>query len=114
VWLSIIGLVHLTVNYFLNINSLEHLLPNAYLANYLAVIFGYFFLMYAKEKGSYALGYIFLSGFLVKMAIFMLFFKSTYKADGDIIPQEFFAFFVSYAFCLIYEARIVVKILNNS
>lgn len=113
-WLGSVGIIHLLVNHFLRIDSSQFLLPYAYLANYLVVVLSYYVLMHAKEKGSYALGYIFLAGFLVKMAVFLLFFNPTYKADDEIIPQEFFAFFISYAFCLIYEARIVVKILNNS
>ena len=43
----------------------------------------------------------------------MIFFNPHYKADGEIIPQEFFAFFVSYAFCLAYETKTIVKILNQ-
>ena len=69
--------------------------------------------MLAKEKGSHSLGYLFLAGFFLKIAVFMIFFNPHYKADDEIIPEEFFAFFVSYAVCLAYETKIIVKILNQ-
>lgn len=43
----------------------------------------------------------------------MIFFNPIYKADDQIVPQEFFAFFVSYVFCLAFETKIIVKILNQ-
>lgn len=112
--LSIVCALHLGVNFFLKIDSTQYLLPLAYPLNFFLVLVGYFGIMLAKAKGSHSLGYLFLAGFFLKIAIFMIFFNPVYKADDDIIPQEFFAFFVSYAFCLFYETKIIVKILNNS
>ena len=70
--------------------------------------------MLAKAKGSHSLGYLFLAGFFLKIAVFMIFFNPIYKADDQIVPQEFFAFFVSYVFCLAFETKIIVKILNQN
>lgn len=111
--LLIVVSIHIGINYYLNINSFNHLLPLAYFLNYALVLISYFIIMLAKAKGSHSLGYLFLAGFFLKIAVFMIFFNPHYKEDGEIIPQEFFAFFVSYAFCLAYETKIIVKILNE-
>lgn len=108
-----VAIVHASVNAYLEIDSFAHLLPLAYILNFILVLLSYFIIMLAKAKGSHSLGYLFLAGFFLKIAVFMIFFNPHYKADGEIIPQEFFAFFVSYAFCLAYETKTIVKILNK-
>jgi hypothetical protein len=104
---------HLSVNFHLTIDSSAHLLPLSYVLNYLLVLVSYFIIILAKAKGSHSLGYLFLAGFFLKIAVFMIFFNPIYKADDQIVPQEFFAFFVSYVFCLAFETKIIVKILNQ-
>ncbi|MFB1023095.1 MAG: hypothetical protein QMC40_10095 [Vicingaceae bacterium] len=112
-FLLIVLTTHLSVNSYLSIDSSAHLLPLSYVLNYLLVLVSYFMILLAKAKGSHSLGYLFLAGFFLKIAVFMIFFNPIYKADDQIIPQEFFAFFVSYVFCLAFETKIIVKILNQ-
>ncbi|MFT5666921.1 MAG: hypothetical protein ACI9DK_001109 [Vicingaceae bacterium] len=112
-FLLIVLTAHLSVNFHLTIDSSAHLLPLSYVLNYLLVLVSYFIIILAKAKGSHSLGYLFLAGFFLKIAVFMIFFNPIYKADDQIVPQEFFAFFVSYVFCLAFETKIIVKILNQ-
>ena len=92
--LLIVAALHAGVNFYLNIDSTANLLPLAYILNFVLVVISYFIIMLAKEKGSHSLGYLFLAGFFLKIAVFMIFFNPHYKADDEIIPEEFFAFFV--------------------
>ena len=112
-FIALIAVIHVGVNSYLNVDSLAHLLPLAYVLNFFLVLVSYFIILLAKEKGSRSLGYLFLAGFFLKITVFMIVFNPHYKADGEIIPQEFFAFFISYAFCLAYETKTIVKILNQ-
>ena len=105
--------IHQTVLYFYELPWNENLIVEAYFTNYLLVLITYFIIIFFKERKSQSLGFIFLGGFFLKLAVFMIFFNPFYKSDNEVIPAEFFAFFTSYAFCLIYETTVIVKILNK-
>jgi len=90
------------------------LLVESYGSNFLMVAVSFTILMRFYKSKSFSLGFIFMGGFLVKMAIFMIFFKPTYSANNSISGFEFSAFFVPYAICLALETIILVSLLNRS
>ena len=59
------------------------------------------------------LGFIFMTGSLIKFGIFFIVFYPGYKTDGDIQTLEFTSFFTPYAICLIIETYFLVKLLNQ-
>jgi len=94
--------------------SFQHLITEAYLANYLLVLLTFALILLIKQKHNASIGFIFIFGFLIKMAVFFIFFKGNYQADGEIQTSEFASFFVPYALCLILETHRLVQILNRT
>lgn len=94
--------------------AFQHLIIEAYSANYFLVVFTFSLILFMKKKQNAGMGFVFFGGFLLKLAVFFIFFKGEYQADGDIQRAEFFSFFVPYSICLIAETYQLVKILNRS
>ena len=81
---------------------------NAILA--IAILTGLFKL---KERYKTQIGFLFLFGSALKFLVFFLVFYPYYKADGIMDKQEFAAFFLPYALCLILETIYLSKMLNK-
>lgn len=92
----------------------SYLIIEAYVSNFLLVLITYGGLMYFKQKKNESLGFIFLYGFFLKMAVFLIFFNPAYKADSEMVTLEFFAFFLPYLVCLGFETTVIVRILNRT
>jgi len=112
--LSLVLVGHLGVHSYLNIKLTNFLILESYLTNLLLVVTSYWIILYFKEKKSQSLGFIYLGAFFLKLTIFFIFFNPIYKADDLIQTGEFFAFFLPYAICLVYETTVIVRILNRS
>ena len=112
--LGIIFSIHQFINHLQDISFNGYLILEAYVANYFLVVLSYLALIYFKHKESHALGFIFLFGFFLKLAVFLIFFNPYYKQDNEIQTVEFLSFFTSYSYCLIYETYVLVKLLNRS
>ncbi len=91
-----------------------HLITEAYLTNYLLVIFTFPLLLFVKQKNNQAVGFTFLGGFFLKLILFMIFFNPIYKADQVVETAEFLAFFAPYSICLAFETLSLVRLLNRS
>lgn len=98
---------------FLGISIFEHLLITSYWVNYIMVVFTFAIIIALKNRKSQSLGFLFLGGFFIKIAVFLFFFKPIFLQDDEISSIEFAAFFTPYAFCLAYETYILVSILNK-
>lgn len=96
-----------------NLSWNSNLIIESYLSNFILVLITYGVLMFFREKKNESLGFIFLYGFFLKMAVFMIFFNPTYKADSEMTGLEFFAFFLPYSVCLAFETVVIVRILNR-
>ena len=105
--------IHALISRFLDVSIFEHLLIPSYWVNYLLVVFTFAILIALKNRKSQSLGFVFLGGFFVKIAVFLIFFKPIFLADGEIATVEFVSFFTPYAVCLAYETYILVTILNK-
>ena len=112
--LSLIFGLHALGLYFLNPPWNEHLIIPAYLFNYIIIVITYTLIIFFKEKHEQAVIIIFAISFILKLLVFLLFFKPIYKVDGEIDNIEFLAFFVPYSFGLIYETTYLVRLLNRS
>jgi hypothetical protein len=106
--------LHEAMLYYLGIPFDADLIIPSYLTNGLLVILTYFILIHFQQKKSQSLGFIFLAGFFIKLAVFLLFFKPVFEADGEIERSEFFSFFLPYAYCLSFETIVLVRLLNRS
>ncbi|GGK30868.1 hypothetical protein GCM10007962_26480 [Yeosuana aromativorans] len=85
----------------------------AYLINLglVVLIFGLLYSLRNKQKNQ--LGFLFITGSILKFAVFFIVFYPGYKADDHITKLEFAAFFVPYALGLIVETISLVKWLNK-
>ncbi len=111
--LAVFGL-HQAVLSYLERSWLENLIVPSYITNYLLVLLTYAIIVYMKDKKSQSIGFIFLGGFFLKMAVFMIFFNPFYKLDGESSTGEFCAFFIPYGICLTFETIVLVRLLNRS
>lgn len=84
----------------------------AYIINSALAITIYIGLYLLRKKQESNLGFIFMTGSLIKFGIFFLIFYPGYKSDGDIQTLEFTTFFIPYAICLIIETYFLTKLLN--
>lgn len=105
--------IHLIVLNFYNSPLFENKIILAYILNYLLAIGIYSLLYIYRLKLKNQLGFLFMAGSSLKFLLFFLFFYSTYKADGNINPLEFAAFFTPYILCLSIETIALVKLLNS-
>jgi hypothetical protein len=86
----------------------------AYFINISLAIFIYVGLYLLRKKQESNLGFIFMTGSLIKFGIFFLIFYPEYKYDGEIQTLEFTTFFIPYAVCLIIETYFLTKLLNSN
>lgn len=105
--------------HFYTLNKLELPLFNnkivlAYIINFSLAIFIYVGLYLLRKKQESNLGFIFMTGSLIKFGIFFLIFYPGYKSDGEIQTLEFTTFFIPYAVCLIIETYYLTKLLNSN
>jgi len=84
----------------------------AYGINISLAIFIYIGLFLLRKKQESNLGFIFMTGSLIKFGLFFLVFYPVYKQDNDIQTIEFTTFFIPYAICLIIETYFLTKLLN--
>ena len=106
--------VHQSALSFVNVNWNLNLINESYLTNYFLVVFTYAIMVYLKDKKSQSLGFIFLGGFFLKLAVFMIFFNPIYKSDLEISTLEFTSFFIPYGICLTFETFVLIRLLNRS
>ncbi|MDG1476805.1 MAG: hypothetical protein P8Q14_06640 [Vicingaceae bacterium] len=86
----------------------------AYIINISLAIFIYVGLYLLRKKQESNLGFIFMTGSLIKFGIFFLIFYPGYKLDGEIQTIEFTTFFIPYAICLIIETYFLTKLFNSN
>ena len=105
--------VHFYVLEHLKLPLFDNKIVLAYIINILLAIFIYVGLYLLRKKQESNLGFIFMTGSLIKFGIFFIVFYPGYKTDGDIQTLEFTSFFTPYAICLIIETYFLVKLLNQ-
>lgn len=111
--LAVVFGIHALISHYLGISIHDHLLITSYWVNYLLVVSTFAILIALKNRKSQSLGFVFLGGFFIKIAVFLIFFKPQFLTDGEIATVEFVSFFTPYAVCLAYETYILVTILNK-
>ena len=60
------------------------------------------------------IGFLFLAGSTLKIAVFFLFFRPLYMVDGQITAIESIGFIVPYLLALFVETRALVRFLSNT
>jgi|TARA_Y100000385_G_scaffold263086_1_gene295225 hypothetical protein len=85
----------------------------AYSINTFLTIAIVFFLYQMREKYSNQIGFLFLGSSFVKFVVFFILFHGPYKANGTVETLEFFAFFIPYSICLVFETSYLSKWLNK-
>ncbi len=98
----------------LNLPLFSNKIILAYIINVALAILIYLILYFLREKQESNLGFIFMTGSLIKFGAFFLVFYPGYKADGDIQTIEFTTFFIPYAICLTIETFFLTKLLNSN
>lgn len=112
-WLTLVFTIHLLTLYFLKKTLFENLLIYAYWSNFLLAAIIFWIIDRYKTRQKNALGFMFMAGSFLKFAVFFIIFYPVYKADGDVVADEFATFFIPYVCCLIYETYSTSKILNQ-
>ena len=112
--LILVAGVHFYLLDHLHFPLFEHKIVLAYVINIVLAISVYIGLFLLRKKQESNLGFIFMTGSLIKFGIFFLVFYPGYKSDGDIQTLEFSAFFIPYAACLIIETFYLTRLLNNN
>ncbi|MFD2566919.1 hypothetical protein [Pseudotenacibaculum haliotis] len=85
----------------------------AYIVNVALAIIVFVFLFVFRQRFKNQLGFIFISGSMIKFALFFTLFYGAYKKDGSISETEFFAFFIPYLLTLVIEIFSLSKWLNK-
>lgn len=114
--LIILGLaftLHLLVLKLFNLPLFNNKIILSYLVNIILAIAILTALFKLKERYKTQIGFLFLFGSALKFVVFFLMFFPSYKADGVMDKQEFAAFFIPYALCLILETIALSKMLNK-
>lgn len=111
--LALVFCVHLGLLSILDLPLFENRIILSYVVNLvlIIVIFGVLYLLKRKYKSQ--LGFLFLAGSFLKFAVFFIAFYPFYKLDNTVTKLEFAAFFVPYAFGLIFESVSLSKWLNK-
>ncbi|MDA9312409.1 DUF6168 family protein [Vicingaceae bacterium] len=112
--LLIVFVIHQSTLSFINVDWNLNLINESYLTNYFLVVFTYGIIVHLNDKKSQSLGFIFLGGFFLKLAVFMVFFNPVYKSDLEISTLEFTSFFIPYGICLTFETFVLIRLLNRS
>ena len=113
VFLSIVFVIHILLNTFLNLPKFQHLIIEAYVINAVLAIGIFWGLTALKEKYNNQIGFLFLASSFVKFFVFFVVFYGPYKADNQIIFSEFVSFFIPYTICLVLETFYLSKQLNQ-
>ena len=113
VFLSIVFVIHVLINIFLNLPKFQHLITEAYVINAMLAIGIFWGLIALKEKYNNQIGFLFLASSFIKFFVFFLVFYGPYKADDQITFSEFVSFFIPYTICLVLETYYLSKQLNQ-
>tara|TARA_Y100000385_G_scaffold149325_2_gene154868 strand:+ start:4983 stop:5366 length:384 start_codon:yes stop_codon:yes gene_type:complete len=113
VFLSIVFVIHVLINIFLNLPKFQHLITEAYVVNAMLAIGIFWGLIALKEKYNNQIGFLFLASSFIKFFVFFLVFYGPYKADDQITFSEFVSFFIPYTICLVLETFYLSKQLNQ-
>ncbi|MDA8592273.1 DUF6168 family protein [Flavobacteriaceae bacterium] len=113
VFLSIVFVIHVLINIFLNLPKFQHLITEAYVINAMLAIGIFWGLIALKEKYNNQIGFLFLASSFIKFFVFFLVFYGPYKADDQITFSEFVSFFIPYTICLVLETFYLSKKLNQ-
>ena len=113
VFLSIVFVIHVLINTFLNLPKFQHLIVEAYVINAVLAIGIFWGLTALKGKYNNQIGFLFLASSFVKFFVFFVVFYGPYKADNQIIFSEFVSFFIPYTICLVLETFYLSKQLNQ-
>lgn len=113
IFLSIVFVIHVLLNTFLNLPKFQHLIIEAYVINAVLAIGIFWGLTALKEKYNNQIGFLFLTSSFIKFFVFFVVFYGPYKADDEIIFSEFVSFFIPYTICLVLETYYLSKQLNQ-
>ena len=113
VFLSIVFVIHVLINIFLNLPKFQHLITEAYVVNAMLAIGIFWGLIALKKKYNNQIGFLFLASSFIKFFVFFLVFYGPYKADDQITFSEFVSFFIPYTICLVLETFYLSKQLNQ-
>jgi hypothetical protein len=91
----------------------NHLVED-YTFNALFALSFYSFIEWRKKNLGAYLGYAFLFSSVLKFILFLTILYPNYKIDNKLRSADFFAFFIPYAMCLIYETLAMVKRLKEA
>ena len=105
--------IHLLMLSVLEFPLFENKILIAYLVNFVLAFAIYVGMDKLKDTQPNNLGFIFMTGSMIKFGVFFLLFYPAYKLDGDMSPLEFSSFFIPYATSLILETITLSKLLNS-
>lgn len=115
--LVVVGGLFIIHNQFLkgiNINLDEIYLLHSYGINFFLAFFILMFITIFQKRFFDYLGFIFITGSLLKFGVYFIFLHPKFKADQHITTLEATSFLVPYFICLAIEVYFVSKILNQN
>lgn len=106
-------LLHWIVLYFYNYSFQEAHLLSTYLTNtILALVIVGLILRFQNAVRNH-IGFLFLAGSTLKIAVFFIVFRPLYMIDGEVSTLERIGFIVPYLISLFLETRSLVRFLNS-
>lgn len=110
--LSILLLIHVQIQSYLNIPPWSDMLLLSYVLNFILALAIFLSLYTLRKRFKNQIGFLYMGGSLLKFLIFFLVFYPGFRADGIVTKSEFAAFFIPYLLCLILETVYTAKMLN--
>lgn len=112
-WTGVAFGFHLLVLDFLELPLFENKIVLSYVLNLVFAIAIFSALYLLRKKLTNRIGFLFILGSFVKLAVFYPFILKPFRADGQISKPEFCAFFIPYFLAMIIEILSLSKWMNQ-
>ncbi len=106
-------LLHWIVLYFYNYSFQEAHLLSTYSSNTILALVIVGLILRFQHAVRNHIGFLFLAGSTLKIAVFFIVFRPLYMIDGEVSTLERIGFIVPYLISLFLETRSLVRFLNS-
>lgn len=111
---AILFIIHYQLLKGFNINPNEIYIVHSYVINFILAFFILTLITIFQKRFFDYLGFIFITGSLLKFGVYFIFLHPKFKADQHITTLEATSFLAPYFICLAIEVYFVSKILNQN
>ena len=110
---AVFFLFHLSILRTYGFDPLGNKILLSYIVNFVLAACIYVSLFFLRKKLKNQIGFLFMTGSLLKFVIFFLVFYPVYREDGQMDKLEFASFFIPYALGLVIETIFTAKMLKS-